>query len=256
LVFLTRSAAIQPALEKRLRARAELHRGAAPLNGEIRDWLRAQGVPAIVPGSPIVFAAASAVHETQTWIFPFHAERKPRRFFGRRRSQYLPFIHGKGYSDDEVVGCSRVVIPTREGGYAMLASAQPSAAAALRCLTNPVSRPLLESVEIIVPRLRLSTGAEFSRRLQHIGIRALFDGVSDPFPTLIPRTGLSDIVQGIDLQFDETGVSVKAGTVMDIALSTGPKTTGTVVFDHPFVLRVVNAHGDSVALASISDLAR
>jgi len=61
-------------------------------------------------------------------------------------------------------------------------------------------------------------------------------------------------LQGVDFRIDEKGISVRASTIADFSLSAGPRPRDRLILDHPFLLRVVNRSGDTVAIAYVGDL--
>jgi hypothetical protein len=64
---------------------------------------------------------------------------------------------------------------------------------------------------------------------------------------------LTDIVQAVEVGLDGRGVSVRATTIGDIPAGV-PHATGFVIFDVPFVARVLDPSGRDVAVVTVNDL--
>jgi hypothetical protein len=253
-VWLPQALGLSPGVERAISSQAELHRGQPPFNAPILKWLRAHDVPLLDPHGPVEFASVSAVHYERDWRLPFRSESTKRAFFGRRHVTTTAFIRGRNGWADDSAGCRRVVILTTEHGFVVLADAGKDPEIAARCIVRPLAPPSRTPVDASIPKLSLTSTTDLRGRLERLGVRMIFDETADPFPRLLPNHGLSEILQGVDLRLDEKGISVRASTIADVALSPGPKPKFRMIFDHPFLLRVVDPAGDTVALGYIGDL--
>jgi serine protease inhibitor len=137
----------------------------------------------------------------------------------------------------------------------VLAESGRDAAGSLRCLERPLVRQAAYNVTVVVPKLTVESTHALTKQLSAIGIGAIFNAATDSFPEIAPHQGVSEVIQGTVLGLDEFGISVRASTTADISLSNGHP-IGKIVFDHPFVVRVVDETGGTVALAAIDDLRR
>lgn len=256
-LWITPEATVGSALTARIARYAELHRASPPMNQSIAAWLSAHGVPAPPMHGSVVFAAVSAVNYQASWWKRLAPDPWLSRFHGRRGSQPAAFMKtadGGSYAWTDADGpCSRAVLPTKNGGAVIFASIDDDARRSVSCLERPLRSSAPDGTDIEVPRLGFELTRSLTNGLARAGLGVLFDGRADPFPLLVPHRGLDEAVQSVDLQLDFGGISVKAGTVMDIILG-NPRFRHHFRFDHPFAFRVVNDEGRTIALATIFDV--
>jgi hypothetical protein len=252
-VWIADSIPVDDSLADAISRGADFHHVALPLAPKIAQWFRDKGVPAPPPISSLVIASVSAVNYEAGWLIPFvHTHRM--QFYGRSRTVTRDFLLGtNGGWVDRSSGCERVVIPLSDRGYVALALARNDPKSALACVARVVSGVGRSSVQVSLPKLTLVTTSCLAVRLRQMGLRSLFDGRSNPFPTLMPGVGVSDVLQAIAFRLDEAGVSVKAGTNTVIARGMGHPTE-RVSFDHPFALAVFDPTGSPVLIGSIENL--
>jgi len=235
---------------------AELHREPSPLNSAVARWLQHHDVPPVVPAEPIVFASVSAVNYNASWIIPFDERRtRTRIFHGRDRETTTSFMEGThGGWLDPAEGCRRVIIPTSGQGYVAIAGINRDSRSAIDCVERPILTQTSVSVDVTLPKLSLRSVAGLAPLLRRIGIKQIFDARRSPLAPLAPRLAVSELIQALAFRLDEKGVSVKATTIADVALSAGPRPRAQMVFDRPFVLRVVDARGSTIALGTVQNV--
>jgi hypothetical protein len=244
---------LSTALQSALSARAELHRGVPPFNAPIATWLHAHDVPPVVVPGPLGLSSVSAVHSEHGWQVDVEDAGPPRSFFGRGHMTQERFVRTNYALSDRTAGCVRTLLRTDGGGFVVLANARGGAAEAARCVEGPVSTLDPGNVEALVPKLELRTGRELGGPLQRLGVTDLFDGRTNPMPQLAPHTAFNAVIQSVALHLDEHGISVEASTIIAMTLSP-PHVSRQIVYDHPFVMRVVDRSGATVALGWIGDL--
>jgi len=244
---------LTPLLEARLRASAEIYRGFPPFNAAIGRWLDDHQALPLPSQEPIVFAAVSVIGYTAAWAFP-NVIVEPGRFHGLHGSKTVPFLHGHVGVLEDLPACRRVAIPLRDGGHVLLTKLT-TAARLQPCMDAPLEpRSPANGARVTFPEVELKQGWQLASLLETLGIRSIFDGSRAPFPGLGRNVAASDIGQSVLMRLDQFGVEVKATTVTDFVLYGGGQTPHHVIFDSPFAVRILDANGNDVADAVVTDI--
>lgn len=244
---------IAPSLAASLRSHAELYQAPVPLNARIRAWLEHQG--ALVPElrEPLDFAVVSAVSYSGDWWIPLQSKRI-REFHGRRGTSRQAFVEGTNGAWLERYGtCERVVAPLKDGGHVILSRVRNGTVAASLCIGRAISARPYKVVRIAFPIVHIRREHSLKSLVEKAGMEDLFDPRRSPFSALQRGSALSDIVQAVEVGLDGQGVRVRATTLGNIPAGV-PHATGFVIFDVPFVVRVVDPSGRDVAMMIVNDL--
>jgi hypothetical protein len=234
---------------------AEVQRRMPPMNSDIAEWLRKHGTPVPPMRGDIHFASVSALNYAAEWLRPLRPDTALTTFHGRRGSEPATFFfEGQTAWMDSSASCERAVLNTRNGGLVVLRSIDGPVAQTMSCLEKRLTGPAPGGVLVELPALHLSVATDLRSRLQSLGVIALFRTSADPFPSLMPDEALDSVLQSADLTLDAYGITVKASTVTDIALSAHGHIVHRFRFDHPFALRVLDPEGHTVALAAVFDV--
>ncbi|MGD1067935.1 MAG: serpin family protein [Vulcanimicrobiaceae bacterium] len=253
-LWVPKATPLSESLATALRTRAELHQGMPPFNAPIAAWLHDHDVPPIQVPAPIALAAVSAVHYEHGWQIDITAATARPPFVGRTRTTSPHYLGTSQAQTDNTAGCERTLLRTEGGGFVILTDARRDVRASAACVERPVTTIDPGPVSVLVPTLDLHSGSGLTAPLEHLGVADLFNGGANPMPKLAPHAAFGLVLQSVALRLDEHGISVKASTVFAIKMSIPQRPRREIVFDHPFVMRVVDGHGGTVALASIGDV--
>jgi hypothetical protein len=166
----------------------------------------------------------------------------------------VPFLHGQIGVFQDLPVCRRVAIDLRDGGHVLLTKLT-GPARLQRCMDARIEpRSSANGARVAFPEVELKASQGLAELLKQLGIRSIFEPSKAPFPGLGSKVAASEIDQSVLMRLDQYGVEVKATTVTDFALYGGGMTQHTVVFESPFAVRVLDARGNDLADAVITDI--
>lgn len=260
-------------------------RAAAQINKVVSEETRGHIPQLISPSSlrRIGWMLTDALYLKAAWAIPFQADKTASGQFRTAAGQRVSasFVSGGAFRYTHAAGWTAVSLPYRGDRLAMTAmlpgtgSAGPAGCPALtatdlikitRALAAPVHRGgsqppgpagdsrLTGKVDVVLPKVKLSTHASMTDLLTRLGMGVAFHGNAD-FTGLSPQACCVGLVEhAATLQVGEKGTVASAATAVGLEPSAAPAPLLRVTFNRPYVLLITDTRtGEPLFLARVTD---